>query len=157
MKVILYTNDEGWVSVVTPVYPPDLTTAQEDQIAAFIQQKDVPPLPDGSKRPSFIKDTTQIQDMRFFFESWRMDKVGKVSWNQQAAIDMKKGQLRVLRKPLLEKLDVEFMQSLESGDSAATAAVASKKKALRDVTTIDITPYDTPEKLNAFVPDILKQ
>ena len=63
---------------------------------------------------------------------------------------------RRLRKPLLEALDVQFMRAIEDGDTSTTASVAAKKKKLRDVTLIDLSPYDTPEKLNAFTPEVLK-
>jgi hypothetical protein len=63
---------------------------------------------------------------------------------------------RALRKPLLEKLDVQFMRALEDGDATTIAAIATKKKALRDITLIDLSDYDTPEKLNAFIPEVLK-
>ena len=157
MKVIIYTNDDGWVSVATPCYPPNTSTEQESQIAALIQQKDVPTLPDGSVRPSFIVDSASLSGMNLFFEAWRLTPSGAVIWNKPAADELKRKQFRFLRKPLLEKLDVEFMRSLEEGNTAQVAEITINKKALRDVTLIDLSEYDTPEKLNAFVPDILKQ
>lgn len=155
MKVIIYTNDDGWVSVATPCYPPNTSTEQESQIAALIQQKDVPTLPDGSVRPSFIVDSASLSGMNLFFEAWRLTPSGAVIWNKPAADELKRKQFRVPRKPLLEALDVQFMRALEDGDTATTTAIATKKKALRDVTLIDLSEYDTPEKLNAFVPEIL--
>jgi len=157
MKVIIYTNDDGWVSVATPCYPPNTSTEQESQIAALIQQKDVPTLPDGSVRPSFIVDSASLSGMNLFFEAWRLTPSGAVIWSKPAADELKRKQFRFLRKPLLEKLDVEFMRSLEEGNTAQVAEITTNKKALRDVTLIDLSEYDTPEKLNAFVPDILKQ
>jgi hypothetical protein len=157
MKVIIYTNDDGWVSVATPCYPPNTSTEQESQIAALIQRKDVPALPDGSVRPSFIVDSASLSGMNLFFEAWRLTPSGAVIWNKPAADELKRKQFRFLRKPLLEKLDVEFMRSLEEGNTAQVAEITINKKALRDVTLIDLSEYDTPEKLNAFVPDILKQ
>jgi hypothetical protein len=157
MKVILYTNDDGWVSVVTPAYPPGTTPAQEDQIAAWVQQKDVPPLPDGSPRPSVVKETSTLGGMKYFFEAWRLDTKGQVTWNRAAAHAMKKNQLRALRKPFLEKLDVEFMRAFERGDTAMIADIARRKQVLRDITLIDLSSYDTPETLATFVPEELKE
>jgi hypothetical protein len=156
MKVIIYTNDDGWVSVATPCYPPNTSTEQESQIAALIQQKDVPTLPDGSARPSFIVDSAGLSGMNLFFEAWRLTPSGSVIWNKAAADELKRKQFRVLRKPLLEKLDVEFMRALESGDNVLVASISTKKKELRDITLIDLSEYDTPEKLNEFLPDPLK-
>ena len=157
MKVIIYTNDEGWASVATPCYPPDITAEQELQIAAWVQQKDVPPLPDGSVRPSFIVNSSSLDGMNLFFEAWRLTPSGTVTWHKPAADELKRKQFRALRKPLLEKLDVAFMRSLEDGDTAQVAEIGAKKKALRDVTLIDLSQYDTPETLNAFIPEVLKE
>lgn len=157
MKVIIYTNDDGWVSVATPCYPPDITAEQELQIAAWVQQKDVPHLPDGSVRPSFIVDSSSLDGMNLFFEAWRLTPGGAVTWNKSAADGLKRKHFRTVRKPLLEKLDVEFMRSLEEGNAARVAEITAKKKLLRDVTLIDMSAYDTPETLNAFTPEVLKE
>jgi hypothetical protein len=156
MKVIIYTNDDGWVSVTAPNYPSGITAEQEAQIAAWIQQKDVPLMPDGSVRQSFIVDSAGLNGMSLFFEAWRLNKDGTVTWNKPAADELKRKQFRVLRKPLLEKLDVEFMRALESGDNVLVASISTKKKELRDITLIDLSEYDTPEKLNEFLPEPLR-
>lgn len=157
MKVIIYTNDDGWVSVTAPNYPPGITAEQEAQIADWIQQKDVPSMPDGSVRKSFIVDSAGLNGMNLFFEAWRLTPSGKVIWNKAAADEIKRKQFRLLRKSLLEKLDVEFMRSLEEGNTAQVAEITTKKKTLRDVTLIDLSQYDTPETLNAFIPEVLKE
>lgn len=157
MKVIIYTNDDGWVSVTAPNYPPGITAEQEAQIADWIQQKDVPSMPDGSVRKSFIVDSAGLNGMNLFFEAWRLTPSGKVIWNKAAADETKRKQFRLLRKSLLEKLDVEFMRSLEEGNTAQVAEITTKKKTLRDVTLIDLSQYDTPETLNAFIPEVLKE
>jgi hypothetical protein len=156
MKVIIYTNDDGCVSVTAPNYPSGITAEQEAQIAAWIQQKDVPLMPDASVRQSFIVDSAGLNGMNLFFEAWRLTPSGSVIWNKAAADELKRKQFRVLRKPLLEKLDLEFMRSLEDGNTAQVAEITAKKKTLRDVTLIDLSPYDTPEKLNAFIPEVLR-
>jgi hypothetical protein len=156
MKVIIYTNDDGWVSVTAPNYPPGLTAEQEIEVAAWVQQKDVPPMPDGSVRRSFVVESSDLDGMHLFFEAWRLNNDGTVTWNKAAADELKRKQFRLLRKPLLEKLDVEFMRALESGDNVLVASISTKKKELRDVTSIDMSMYDTPETLNEFLPDSLK-
>jgi hypothetical protein len=156
MRVIIFENDDGWVSIVSPYYPPGTTAEQEGEIAAFIQRKDVPPLPDGSKRPSFIVELSSLDGMRLFFESWRL-RDGKVVWHKPAADELQRERFRTLRKPLLEKLDVQFIRALESGDTVLVASIAAKKKELRDVTLMDLSQYLTPESLHAFVPEVLTQ
>ena len=54
--------------------------------------------------------------------------------NVDKAKEIQKDKLREVRKPLLEKLDVDFVRALELGGD--TASIAAQKQALRDVTTI---------------------
>ena len=156
MKVILYANDDGWVSVVTPCYPADLPQTQEDEILAWVQQKDVPPLPDGSPRPSFIREPQDVADMDYFFSAWRLDASGRLTWNKAAADAMKRDQFRALRKPRLEALDVDFMRALERGDTASLAEIAAQKQALRDVTSTDLSLSTSPKSLYEYLPETLQ-
>jgi len=65
--------------------------------------------------------------------------------NLEKAKEIQKDMMREVRKPLLEKLDIDFVRALEIGDTAQVAAVSAEKQALRDVTTIvnDVTPTST--------------
>jgi hypothetical protein len=54
--------------------------------------------------------------------------------NLDKAKEIQKDKLREVRKPLLEKLDVDFVRALEFGND--TASIAAQKQALRDVTNI---------------------
>jgi hypothetical protein len=54
--------------------------------------------------------------------------------NVDKAKEIQKDKLREARKPLLEKLDVDFVRALELGGD--TASIAAQKRALRDVTNI---------------------
>ena len=54
--------------------------------------------------------------------------------NIDKAKEIQKNKLREARKPLLEKLDVDFVRALELGGD--TASIATQKNALRDVTNI---------------------
>jgi len=155
MRVIIFENDKGWVSIVSPYYPPGTTAKQEAEIATVVQQKDVPLLPDGSLRPSHIVEYSSLDGIKLFFEAWRL-RDGKAVWHKPAADELKRKHFRALRKPLLEKLDVEFIRALESGDAVLVAAIAAQKKKLRDVTLMDLSQHLTPEALNAFVPDFLQ-
>lgn len=78
--------------------------------------------------------------------------------NMAKAVEIKKDQLRAERKPLLEKLDVEFIRAVESGDTEAQATIAAKKVKLRDVTSdAALTTAATPAELKAVRPVILDQ
>jgi hypothetical protein len=54
--------------------------------------------------------------------------------NVDKAKEIQKDKMRVVRKPLLEKLDVDFVRALELGTD--TEEIKSQKQALRDVTNI---------------------
>ena len=54
--------------------------------------------------------------------------------NVDKAKEIQKDKIRQVRKPLLEKLDVDFVRALELGGD--TASIAAQKQALRDVTNI---------------------
>lgn len=160
MKVIVYTGDSGTINILTPVYPSDPISANEEAaLLERLQRTDVPRLGDGSIRPSFIKvkGSPEISSVGTLFNSWSLSETGEPQWDVEIARELKKAQFRELRKPLLEKLDVKFMRALEEGDTATVAAVGASKKVLRDVTLIDLSPYDTPETLNAFIPEVLKE
>lgn len=159
MKVIVFTGDTGNACVLTPVYPPDLAPEHEAAFLAERQQRDIPPFADGTSRQSFIKDSesSEVKSMTHLFSAWRIDSAGNITLDRAAAEELKRSQFRALRKPLLEKLDVKFMRALEEGDTVTVAAVGASKKVLRDVTLIDLSPYDTPETLNAFIPEVLKE
>jgi hypothetical protein len=66
-----------------------------------------------------------------------------------------KNKWRGAREHILELLDIEFMKTLENGNSEKQAEIASKKQALRDVTKIEISG-NTPEEIKSVWPDILK-
>lgn len=54
--------------------------------------------------------------------------------NLDKAKEIQKDKLREVRKPLLEKLDVDFVKALELGGD--TASIVTQKQALRDITDI---------------------
>ena len=58
----------------------------------------------------------------------------KIQVNINKAKDIAKNKLREERKPLLEKLDVDFIKAQETG--ADTSAIVAEKQRLRDITLI---------------------
>ena len=54
--------------------------------------------------------------------------------NVDKAKEIQKDKIREVRKPLLEKHDVEFVRSLELGGDTST--IAAQKQALRDATNL---------------------
>jgi|TARA_R100000149_G_C5840749_1_gene112892 hypothetical protein len=79
-----------------------------------------------------------------------------ITVNMTKAREIKKEQLRQERKPLLEKLDVQYMRAIESGDTDEQASIATKKQQLRDITAdAGITNATTADQLKAVRPTIL--
>ena len=54
--------------------------------------------------------------------------------NVDKAKEIQKDKMRAVRKPLLEKLDVDFVRALELGSD--TEEIKTQKQALRDVTNL---------------------
>ena len=74
------------------------------------------------------------------------------------AREIKRDMIRTERKPLLEKLDVEFMRAQEAGDTTLQQEIAARKQALRDVTADPaIDAATTPDELKAVRPAILDE
>lgn len=90
---------------------------------------------------------------RTFRGAWQFNGAA-VEIDMAAARDIHRDNLRAERKPLLDKLDVDWFRAVEtSGD---TAAIAAKKQALRDVTgDARIDGAATPDALKALTLDAL--
>ena len=80
-----------------------------------------------------------------------------ITINLDKAKNIQKNKWRTARKPLLEKLDTEFMKAVETGDIVKQQQIAAKKQALRDVTTTDLSSVTTPDQLKTVWPSILNE
>ena len=71
--------------------------------------------------------------------------------NMEKAKEIKKDILRRERTEEFVKLDVEFMQAMESGNTTKQAEITSKKQALRDATKhASLLNAETPEELKSL-------
>lgn len=70
----------------------------------------------------------------------------KIQVNIDKAKDITKDKLREERKPLLEKLDVDFQRALEVGGD--TYAIVTEKQRLRDITN-QVDTMTTVEQLKS--------
>ena len=156
MKVIAYKDDNGGVTIVYPAYQSEWNQQEQDNFLLFVQNKDVPKLSDGSIRQSWIIDGEETLPTKYVRQAWDITNDGKLYFDMNKGYDVKKDHLRFLRKPFLEKLDIDFMKALEAGDAALMSSIINKKQTLRDITKIDMSQYDTPQKLHQFIPDELK-
>ena len=80
-----------------------------------------------------------------------------ITINLDKAKEIQKNRWRTARKPILEKLDTQFMRAVETGDTAKQQQIATQKQSLRDVTTTDLSSVTTPEELKNVWPDILNE
>jgi len=156
MKVIAYKDDNGGVTIVYPAYQSEWNQQEQDNFLLFVRNKDVPKLSDGSTRQSWIIDGEETLPTKYVRQAWDITNDGKLYFDMNKGYDVKKDHLRFLRKPFLEKLDIDFMKALEAGDAALMSSIINKKQKLRDITKIDMSQYDTPQKLHQFIPNELK-
>ena len=77
--------------------------------------------------------TATVPANRDFRGAWSLSG-SVISEDLTKAKEIFKDKIREVRKPLLEAEDVAYMKALESDDSAAKTASATKKTNLRDAT-----------------------
>jgi hypothetical protein len=117
-QVIIFTNDNGGVSVCVPTGELDI---------AAVKAKDTP-------GHSIIVDSSELpQADNDFFDAWELGN-GSVSVNITKAKEITKRRLRAEREPLLAAQDVAFQRALETG--ADTTAIVAEKQRLRDITQL---------------------
>ena len=117
-QAIIFTNDNGGVSVCIPT--------GEISIEA-VQEKDTPV---GSLIVNVFDLPNQHND---FFDAWELVD-GKVEVSLAKATELTKKRLRAEREPLLDAQDVAFQRAQESG--ADTSAIVAEKQRLRDITKL---------------------
>lgn len=126
-KVIIFTNENGNVSVCVPT--------GELQIEAVLA-KDCP-------SHAIIVESSELPEVdNDFFNSWELVK-GKVIVNLDKAKAQTKDRLRAERAPLLAAQDVAFQRALEEGKD--TSAIVAEKQRLRDITSLVDTCKTTEE------------
>jgi hypothetical protein len=131
MKVIIYANNLGGVSVCSPVGGLDIEA---------VKAKDTP-------EHSIIVDADTLPNAdNDFFNAWELSGE-TVSVNIDKAKAITKDRLRAERTPLLAAQDVAFQRALESGSD--TAAIVAEKQRLRDVTSL-VDACTTTDELKAL-------
>ncbi len=126
-QVIIFTNDNGGVSVCVPTGELDINA---------VKVKDTP-------KGSIIVDTADLPEAdNDFFNAWELID-GVVLVNLDKARGLTKERLRAERTPLLAALDVAFQRALETG--ADTADIVAEKQRLRDITMLADDAESTDE------------
>lgn len=122
--VIIYTNDNGGVSVCIPTG--ELPIEQ-------VQIKDTP-------KGSIIVNQSDLPNQHNdFFDAWELVS-GKVTVSLAKAVELTKKRLRAEREPLLQAQDVAFQRAQESG--ADTSLIVAEKQRLRDITSFSATTLE---------------
>ena len=117
-QAIIFTNDNGGVSVCIPT--------GELSIEA-VQEKDTPK---GSIIVNQMDLPNQHND---FFDAWELVN-DKVEVSLAKAVEITKKRLRAEREPLMQIQDVAFQRALEEG--ADTTLIVAEKQRLRDITKL---------------------
>ncbi len=117
-QVIAFETEAGNVAICIPT--------GELPIEAVLQ-KDCP-------KGAFILNQADLPNhANDFFDAWVLNgRTVEVSLDK--AKEIKRGQLRAERKPLLEAQDVAFQRALEEGKP--TDVIVAEKQRLRDVTSL---------------------
>ena len=132
-NVIIYTNDNGGVSVCVPTGELSIEAVQGKDIPANVQ--------------SFIVAAESLpEEDGDFFDAWEQSR-GTVTVNLDKAKAITKNRLRAARAPLLAAQDVLFQRALESG--APTTAIVAEKNRLRAITDL-ADPCTTTAELRAL-------
>jgi hypothetical protein len=132
-NVIIYTNDNGGVSVCVPTGELSIEAVQGKDIPAGVQ--------------SFIVAAESLpEEDGDFFDAWEQSR-GIVTVNLDKAKAITKNRLRAAREPLLAAQDVAFQRALESG--ADTSAIVAEKNRLRAITDL-ADPCTTTAELRAL-------
>ena len=115
-QVIIFTNDNGGVSVCVPTGELDIQA---------VKAKDTP------STSIIVRDSELPQADNDFFDAWEL-RNGTVFVNIDKAKALTKTRLRKEREPLLAAQDVLFQRAQES--NADTTAIVAEKNRLRNIT-----------------------
>ena len=94
MKIITYKTDEG-VAIIYPAYQPEMNQQQQDEFLLMVQNKDVPKLPDGSTRPSWIIEADQVLQLKWVRNAWKIMIRAKFIWIETKLSKLKKNNLEI--------------------------------------------------------------
>lgn len=119
-QVIIFTNENGGVSVCVPTGEIPIEAVQGKDIPAGVQSHIV----DAASLPNEHND---------FFNAWEQTN-GVVTVNLDKAKNLTKNRLRQERTELLAAQDVLFQRAQEAGQP--TTAIVAEKQRLRDLPTL---------------------
>lgn len=105
---------------------------------------------------AFVIDSSNLPQDTTFFNAWELDGE-EVVINLTKAKEIWKDKLRQARKPVFEKLDIEYIKALENEDNSKAKQIISIKRQLRDITiSKELANAKTIEAVKAFWPSVLE-
>lgn len=156
MKVIVHTDTSNRVWITVPNIntqnkfgEPERENITEEQAL----QRAWPLLPKDAINPQIV-DWSEIPEDRTFRDGL-VHRDGKVFHDIDKCREVWKVKVRLKRKTLLERLDVEYMTAQERGDVVAVSDVMKRKQELRDVTKM-ADQVGTVEELKLLHPACLR-
>lgn len=143
MKTIVYPDLNNQISVM---YQVDFSKTIEEMAEQIL----------GDKEYAIFENL--YLDPYFFtcYEYFKNPENGEVEIkiNFEKAKEIQRKYWRELRKPILEKLDVDFMKALETGNTEQIKNISEKKQILRDITKTPLV--NNLEDIKITIPNILK-
>lgn len=118
MKVFIYTNDNGGVSVVIPAPGVPLN---------LVASKDIP-----NGKTYHMIESDQLPKRDEYRNSWAILD-GRVIHDIAKAREIKRDLLRNERKNLFVGLDADSIRAMEENDNPTLNEIKRKKKILRDI------------------------
>lgn len=153
MKKIIFTRLDGSLSVYSPAADAQFAGESEEAFHARLCERIEKKFLGSNMR---VVDETAIPTDRTFRDAWTLNGAG-IAVDMPKAREIRREQLRTLRKPKMEALDVAYMRADEMGDTAEKQRIAALKAALRNVTADPaIEAATTPAELKAALPAALK-
>lgn len=143
MKVAIYPIENNKVAVLLPVD----TSKPIEEIAANCL---------GEKHYTITDELNMDYEFQEAYE-YLIDPItnkGSAVLNYDKAKEIQKNKWRILRKPILEKMDISFMKSLETGDVNQMKDIATQKQDLRDITNTPL--INNLDSIKETIPNILK-
>jgi hypothetical protein len=139
-SVVVFTDPEtGFVGIMYPNADCGLTISQNIN-------KNLP----GCKY--HIADAAELPKNRLYLGSWKSnhDETKSIFCDTEASHCIQYYIWREKRKPILERLDLEFMKALEDNDIEKMSEIKDKKRALRDVTKIPLPVWEEGDTVDSF-------
>jgi hypothetical protein len=143
-KIITFKTKNNGVGLLVPSTEREQTLTLE-----AIASQDLPPNTSWK-----IIDRRSLQAVdNIFLDALVWSEVKEFEISFDKAKEIWRNSFRRARKPILEKLDVEFIKALEAGDTQKQQEIVTKKQQLRDITEMPLP--DSLEGIKNTWPDIL--